>query len=169
MESCFAHLNSGLDASFIFLPDGHDPDSLVREEGKELFLGRLNESTPLHQYFFIQLAKDINLQKPAGKTQLINRAKPYLQKMSDGSYKQLLIDDLARLTHIDNHRVNGLINDNAPGKIINKLQKLLGHRYGLPLPYFYKIQNYIACVLTQFIQNYWMKMSTLFYLNYFNN
>ncbi|KTD38535.1 DNA primase DnaG [Legionella moravica] len=109
LESSLPHLNSGLDAGFIFLPDGHDPDSLVREEGKENFLARLKQAIPLHRYFFDSLAKDINLQNPAGKTQLINSAKPFLQKMEEGSFKQLLIDDLARLTHIDNHRLNQLI------------------------------------------------------------
>lgn len=111
LESSLAHLNTGLDAGFIFLPDGHDPDSLVREEGKDAFLNRLKQATPLHRFFFDTLAKDINLQNPAGKTQLINLAKPYLHKMAEGTFKQLLIDDLARLTHIDNHRLNQLIKD----------------------------------------------------------
>ena len=111
LESSLPHLNAGLDASFIFLPDGHDPDSLVRQEGKENFLARLQQATPLHRFFFDTLSKDINLLSPGGKTQLINLAKPLLQKMVESSYKQLLIDDLARLTHIDNHRLNLLISD----------------------------------------------------------
>ncbi|MCL5271998.1 MAG: toprim domain-containing protein, partial [Gammaproteobacteria bacterium] len=109
LESSLPHLNSGLDAGFIFLPDGHDPDSLVREEGKDNFLTRMKRATPLHRFFFDTLSKDINLQNPAGKTQLINAAKPFLQKMEEGSFKQLLVDDLARLTHIESHRLNQLI------------------------------------------------------------
>lgn len=116
LESSLSHLNAGLDAGFIFLPDGHDPDSLVREEGKESFIARLSQATPLHRFFFDTLAKDINLLNPAGKTQLINAAKPFLQKMTEGSYKQLLIDDLARLTHIENHRLNLLITDTSEPK-----------------------------------------------------
>lgn len=111
LESSLPHLNTGLDARFIFLPDGHDPDSLVREEGKEQFLKRMEEATPLHRFFFDTLSKEINLATPAGKTQLINLAKPLLQKVTEGSYKQLLIDDLSRLTHIENHRLNLLIAD----------------------------------------------------------
>lgn len=106
LESSLPHLNAGLDASFIFLPDGHDPDSLVREEGKANFLNRLQQATPLHRFFFDTLSKDINLKNRSGTTQLINLAKPMLQKMDEGSYKQLLIDDLSRLTHIDSHRLN---------------------------------------------------------------
>ncbi|WP_298622037.1 DNA primase [uncultured Legionella sp.] len=118
LESSLPHLNSGLDARFIFLPDGHDPDSLVREEGKDNFLTRLKQATPLHRFFFDTLGKDINLQNPAGKTQLINSAKPFLQKMEEGSSKELLLDDLARLTHIESHRLNQLITQqNEPNAV----------------------------------------------------
>lgn len=111
LESSLPQLHQGLDASFMFLPDGHDPDSLVRAEGKENFLNRLKQATPLHRFFLDTLAKDINLRNPAGKTQLINVTKPLLQKINEGSYKQLLIDDLARMTHIESHRLNQLISD----------------------------------------------------------
>jgi DNA primase len=109
LESSLPYLNQGVDAHFVFLPDGEDPDSLVRSEGKELFLNRLKQAIPLHRLFIDNLAKNINLLSPAGKTQLINLAKPFLQKMSEGSYKQLLIEELSRLTHIENHRLNQLI------------------------------------------------------------
>lgn len=121
LESSLPHLNQGLDVSFMFLPDGHDPDSLVRAEGKESFSQRLKQVIPLHRLFLDNLAKGINLQNPAGKTQLINLAKPFLQKMSEGSYKQLLIDDLARLTHIENHRLNLLINDQKQNVVPEKI------------------------------------------------
>ena len=105
LESSLPYLNGGLDASFIFLPENHDPDSLVREEGKELFLKRLKEATPLHKFFVDTLTQGLDSVSFAGKSQLINAAKPYVLKMTDGPYKQLLIDELARLTRIESHRV----------------------------------------------------------------
>ena len=120
LESSLPHLNQGLDASFMFLPDGHDPDSLVRAEGKEHFLNRLKQATPLHRFFLDNLAKGINLLNPAGKTQLIHSAKPFLQKINEGSFKQLLIDDLARLTHIESHRLNQLIT--SPSQTVAPVQ-----------------------------------------------
>lgn len=122
-ESSLPHLNSGLDASFIFLPEGQDPDSLVRAEGKAGFLERLKQAVPLHRFFFETLAKDINLQNPAGKTQLIHLATPYLQKLVEGPYKQLLIEDLSRLTHIENHRLSNLITE--PLKPLPQEQKAI--------------------------------------------
>lgn len=119
LESTLAHLNGGLEAGFVFLPDGHDPDSLVRAEGKEQFEQRLKQATPLPQFLFDTLSQNINLVSTAGKTQLIQLAKPLLQKLAEGSYKQLLIDDLARLTHIESHRLYGLIDDKIPAKPVD--------------------------------------------------
>lgn len=113
LESSLPHLHLGLDVSFMFLPEGEDPDSLIRKEGRENFLLRVNQAISLHHFFFNSLTKDLNLLRPAGKTQLINLAKPFLQKINEGSYKQLLLEDLARLTHIETHRINQLITEES--------------------------------------------------------
>lgn len=114
LESSLPHLNSGLDANFIFLPEGHDPDSLVREEGKSLFLQRLQNATSLNRFFIDTLTQDIDNTNLAGKSQLINTAKPFLLKMADGPYKQLLIDELARLTRIEAHRIHQIMEEKTP-------------------------------------------------------
>lgn len=109
LENSLAQLNSGLDVSFIFLPDGHDPDSLIREEGVNLFLERLNNAMPLNLFFFDTITKNIDTTTLAGKSLLINNIKPYFIKINDGPYKQLMLDEAARLTRIDNHRLSQLI------------------------------------------------------------
>jgi len=109
MESSLPQLHSGLEVSFMFLPDGEDPDSLVRQEGEALFLQRLQTALPLHQFFLDNLTKNINLSTPAGKTQLIEIAKGYFSKMVDSPYKQILVDNISRLTHIESHRLNNLL------------------------------------------------------------
>ena len=111
LESSLPYLNTGLDASFIFLPENHDPDSLIREEGKELFLKRLEQATPLHKFFVDTLTEGLDSVSLAGKSQLIHAAKPYVHKMTDGPYKQLLIDELARLTRIESHRIFQLLEE----------------------------------------------------------
>ncbi len=120
LESSATQLNSGLDASFMFLPENHDPDSLIRLEGTEAFINRMQQATPFHRFFFDTLAKNIKLHTPAGKTQLTQLAKPFLQKMSEGTYKQLLINELSRLSNIDNLQLNKLINENQPVQVHEK-------------------------------------------------
>lgn len=111
LESCLPHLNSGLDVGFIFLPEGHDPDSLVRQEGPEQFALRVANAIPLHRYFIESLTANIDTSKLAGKSQLVNKVKPYLLKMSQGPYQQLLLDEIARLTRIDPHRLLQLMEE----------------------------------------------------------
>jgi DNA primase len=116
LETSLPHLSLGVDVRFMFLPEEHDPDSFIRQEGKTAFLELLKNSTPLHEFMFNQLVKQINLSTPSGKTQLVNATKPLLQKITEGSYKQLLLDHLARLTHIDNHRLSLLIDRSVEAK-----------------------------------------------------
>lgn len=114
LENSFPHLNTGLDIRFIFLPEGYDPDSLVRSQGPAFFNTLLQEATVFHRFFFETLGQTMDCQSLAGKAQLVNAAIPYLQKMSDGPYKLLLMDELAQLTRIEHHRINQLIGDYRP-------------------------------------------------------
>lgn len=116
LESCLPHLNSGIDASFIFLPDGHDPDSLVREEGSTAFVARIQQAIPLHQFFFTTLMQSIDISSLSGKSQLVNAIKPYLLKMSEGPYQQLIMNELARLTRIDTDRLSQLAHTSTEKK-----------------------------------------------------
>nr|HAT8714664.1 DNA primase [Legionella jordanis] len=117
LESCLPQLHSGLNASFIFLPEGHDPDSLVREEGSERFKERLHRAKPLNQFFLESISQQLDLHSVAGKSQLINAAKPYLLKIQDSPYKQLLFDELARISHIESHRLDQMITNKTESAI----------------------------------------------------
>lgn len=120
LENSLPYLHEGLEVGFIFLPEGQDPDSFVRLEGKERFSEILKTPTLLHQFFFNTLSLGINLATPAGKTQLILRAKPHLLKIPDGFYKQLMLDYLARLTHIESQRLHYLLQEKNEVLLVKK-------------------------------------------------
>jgi DNA primase len=111
LENSLPYLNNGLDPRFVFLPENQDPDSLVRSEGPEAFKERLSTATPLHRYLISTLTKDIEIQSPAGRVQLLTTAKPYLQNIPEGPYKQLLLDELSRISRIESHRIQILLRD----------------------------------------------------------
>ncbi len=117
LESTFSNLDKDITANFVFLPEGQDPDSLVRAEGKEAFLIRVKDAEPMHQFFFNTLIQDVDISLFTGKNRLIIKAKPYLIKMAESPYKQMLINELARITHIDPHRIIQLIADTT-GKLL---------------------------------------------------
>jgi DNA primase len=112
LESSLPHLHTGLDIGFIFLPDGEDPDSLIRKEGQASFMARISNPIPLHHFFLDTVSQNINLSTPAGITQLIQKVKPYLANLQDSVYKEYLLEDLARLTHIEGHRLQNLLATN---------------------------------------------------------
>ena len=114
LEASFSQLVDGLDIRFIFLPQGQDPDSLIRQESQQGFLSRLKSAQPLNDFFFASLLKEIDTSTLSGKTQLANKAQEYLNKIPSGAYQDLLLQQLARLTHLDIDRLRTLIDDKKP-------------------------------------------------------
>lgn len=109
LDSTLPSLDGKLNAQFVFLPDGYDPDSLIRHEGKLAFEERLKQAIPLHQYLLNTLSQSLEMNSLAGRGQLLTALKPYWKKIPDGSYKHLFLDELARLTHLEYHRVEKLL------------------------------------------------------------
>jgi DNA primase len=93
-------MKDGRQAFFLFLPEGEDPDSLVRQEGREGFEARLREATPLSQFFFDSLQADVNLATLEGKGRLAERAKPMLAQIPDGAFGDLMKQRLTELTGV---------------------------------------------------------------------
>ena len=91
-------MRDGRSARFLFLPDGEDPDSLVRKEGKDKFEWRLDQAQPLSDFFFNKLQADIDIQSLDGKAQLSNVAMPMINEIPSGVFKQLMIEQLSVLT-----------------------------------------------------------------------
>ncbi|WP_313271452.1 DNA primase [Stenotrophomonas sp.] len=100
LESVLPRMKDGRQAFFLFLPDGEDPDTIVRKEGADAFDARLKQGTPLSQFFFDELGREINLGTLDGKARLAERAKPMLAQIPDGAFGDLMKQELARLTGI---------------------------------------------------------------------
>ncbi|MET3931924.1 DNA primase [Lysobacter sp. OAE881] len=100
VESVLPRMKDGRQAFFLFLPDGEDPDSLVRNEGREGFEAHLKQATPLSQFFFDSLSSDVNLHTLEGKGRLAERAKPLLAQIPDGAFGDLMKQRLTELTGV---------------------------------------------------------------------
>jgi DNA primase len=99
-ESVLPRMRDGRQAFFLFLPDGEDPDTLVRKEGLDGFERRLKEAMPLSEFFFAELSKDVNLGGLEGKARLAERAKPLLAGIPDGAFRDLMYGALAERTGV---------------------------------------------------------------------
>ena len=102
LESVLPRMKDGRQAFFLFLPDGEDPDSIVRKEGLAGFDARLRQAVPLSQFFFDTLGGEVNLDTLDGKARLAERAKPMLAQIPDGAFGDLMKQELQRLTGVGN-------------------------------------------------------------------
>ena len=93
-------MKDGRQAFFLFLPEGEDPDTLVRAEGASGFDARLRDAVPLSQFFYDELAKDVNLATLDGKARLAERAKPLLAQIPDGAFGDLMRQRLTEITGV---------------------------------------------------------------------
>ncbi|MGF6495389.1 DNA primase [Luteibacter sp. 621] len=98
VESILPRMRDGRQAHFLFLPDGEDPDTLVRKEGKDGFEKRMKEAMPLSEYFFEELGRDVDTTRLDGRARLAERARPLIAKLPDGAFRDLMADELKRRT-----------------------------------------------------------------------
>ena len=96
LESALPRLRDGRQAYFLFLPDGEDPDTLIRKEGKEGFEKRLKAATPLSEYFFGELAHDVDMSSLDGRARLAERARPLIARLPDGAFRDLMAQELEK-------------------------------------------------------------------------
>jgi len=96
LEAALPRLRDGRQAYFLFLPDGEDPDSLVRKEGKDGFEKRIKEAMPLSDYFFNELSHDVDMASLDGRARLAERARPLIAKLPDGAFRDLMAQELEK-------------------------------------------------------------------------
>src|SRR5688572_11044108 len=100
LESVLPRMKDGRQAFFLFLPDGEDPDTIVRKDGADGFNTRLQQAMPLSEFFFNEMAKDVNLGTLDGKARLAERCKPMLAQIPDGAFGDLMKQRLTELTGV---------------------------------------------------------------------
>jgi DNA primase len=96
LDTALPFLRDGRQVGFLFLPEGEDPDSLVRREGQATFERRLSQATPLADYLFAELRGQTDPETLAGRARLAELARPLLEKLPDGHFRDLMAERLRR-------------------------------------------------------------------------
>lgn len=108
LNLCLSHYQDGLFFRFMFLPNGEDPDSLIRREGQTAFEQRIEQATHLADFFINHLQQQIDINSLDGKSALVKLASPLLQTMTDCALKTLLEDKISQLTGLTNEHIHTL-------------------------------------------------------------
>ena len=97
VDTALPELTDGRELRVLFLPQGDDPDSLVRRVGKEAFLALTRDAMPVSQYLLRRLQDEVDLGSAEGRARMSVLAKPQLEKLPAGTFRDLLADEIGRL------------------------------------------------------------------------
>lgn len=99
---------------FMFLPEGEDPDSMVRKIGNDAFIQQQQDAVPLSQFMFEHLAEGTDLSTPDGRSSYVARIRKLLDKVTDPVLKELLIAELGERVHLPMGQLTQAMNIDKP-------------------------------------------------------
>lgn len=97
LEGTLPKLKEGLQARFLFLPDGEDPDSMIRKHGKEAFAEQIAQAVPLSEFFFEHFVTELDLSSLDDRAKLVEQTQPYIETLPDGVFRQMMEEKLESL------------------------------------------------------------------------
>lgn len=108
LENALPVLNEGRQINFMFLPDGEDPDTLVRKEQQSGFEVRVSDAMSFSDYFFGELVATVDISTIDGRAQLVTVARPLLEKLPEGMLRHMMATRLAEIAKVESSALAGL-------------------------------------------------------------
>ncbi|MDC0053084.1 DNA primase [Gammaproteobacteria bacterium] len=153
LEIALPEMRDGVSAKFLFLPDGEDPDSMVRQLGTEAFLEQVEKSQPLSEFLFEQLSDGIDSSTADGKARLSKTCAPQINRIPQGVFRQLMLEELSRrtgisadnlrdyvATHVTPQQRAAIVND-PNHETVSQTQSTDQHNYASSNDYHYLEQD----------------------------
>ncbi|WP_165857498.1 DNA primase [Marinobacter sp. JSM 1782161] len=97
MDNALELMADGLHLQFLMLPEGEDPDTLVRKEGADAFRKRIEGATPLSRFLFDRQSQGLDLDQPEHRGELRARVEPLLNKMPRSTLRDAMWHEMLRL------------------------------------------------------------------------
>lgn len=101
LEHTLPAMREGRQARFLFLPETDDPDSLIRREGAAAFSARMDAAVPLSAFLIDKLSAETRLDTVDGRARLTELAKPLVSKLTDGVFKHMLVEEVAKRVQLE--------------------------------------------------------------------
>ena len=109
LETVLPEMIDGRQARFLFLPEGEDPDSLVRREGASAFEDRVVCASPLSEFLFEHAAQGRDLAQLESRERYVSQVLSAIEKMPQGVLKSLMLTELSRRTGVEQSRFEALL------------------------------------------------------------
>jgi len=105
LENTLPLMRDGYEIRFLFLPDGEDPDTMVRQEGQQAFEQRLQNAMPLSDFLIKGLQQQTDMSSMDGRAHFAELAKPLLNKLPESIFKDLLNESVSKEIGLHNKRL----------------------------------------------------------------
>jgi len=137
MENALPLIRDGFSLKFVFVPDGEDPDSLIRKQGQAAFEEFLDSAMPLSKFLFEQLMLKIDMSGHEGRAALVESFQPYLDKLPESHLKDAILTELANSFGMGTEqflaKYSKKTQANEPKKAVRKSTKVTPVRLALAL------------------------------------
>ena len=117
LENALPQVREGRQIRFVFLPEGHDPDSFVNENGADAFVKLMDAGMPLSQFLIRELSSQVDMDSIDGRAKLAEMARPLVNRIPAGVYRELLIEGLAEAVGLTALKLEKML---AAGPAANK-------------------------------------------------
>jgi len=109
LENALPQIRDGRQIRFVFLPDGHDPDTYVNEFGSTAFVEEVENGMALSDFLIGELSSQVDMDTVDGKARLAELAKPLVNNIPDGVYRELLLDSLAAAVGLSSAKLGKML------------------------------------------------------------
>lgn len=113
LEAALPTLKDGREVKFLFLPEGEDPDTMVRDQGFEVFTDLINNATPLSDFFYQTFSEGLNINALDGRARLAKLAAPHIERIPKGLFRELMLDKLAKITELSSQTLEQHLKEQA--------------------------------------------------------
>ncbi len=120
MDTVIPLMRDGREIRFMFLPDGEDPDSMVRKDGNQKFEERIQQATPLSQLFFSYLQEQVDPSSIDGRARLVALARPKLSQLPAGMFREMMFKKLSSMVDMDEESIATHLLDTPPAKAASR-------------------------------------------------
>lgn len=115
LENALPYLEDGRQLKFIFLPDGEDPDTYIRQYGKEKFEEYIESAQSLSDFLFAHLSPQVDFSSKEGRGKLAALAAPLIRQIPGEMLRLSLRNMLAqKLGIFDQAQLESLIPNRPP-------------------------------------------------------
>ena len=101
VQTALPVMRDGRQIKYVFLPEGEDPDSLVRTKGRDALLTMIRQAMPLSVFFYQHLSTQADINSIDGRARLVELARPLLAKMPQGVFRDMMTTRLAEIARME--------------------------------------------------------------------